>query len=508
MYLKYYNLRNERGLTWTETTELYNEENNKQVKVNTFRGRAIRAYKNSLKENSEELTSEELTDEELGKLTQEINYDSYQEFVKLREKEDLTWDETTEKFNKKYQTNLTKNQFVYRATKNKEQAIKEYEKHYDSGIIEVQQVVQLSREYKDHPEKMLDVLGYNPENWELVKLDTSIWEAHTKEQDTKQLHAVKFQIKPLTHRFTKEELVEIAEEIMQTKLKPLNLPDKVKTTDGNNLLVYCPAIELHLGKLAHHIDTGENYDHKIAAERFVEIMESLRDYIRLTGANNLLISIGGDFFNSDTFENTTTAGTPQHNDMRYQKLFLTGLKLYVEALLMLREKVDNIKINLVPGNHDRTTSFYLFVTLSQYFRNDNVIEFSSDFKAMQAHEFGNSGLFMHHGDVKGKNYESLVSTISDEFREIWGRVKHTELYLGHLHTEQKWQQLYDERPGTIVRRVGSPTGTDAYHYHNRYIGNRKAHQFFLHHFEKGMINSQYVVFSPQKEEDISLKHLR
>ena len=54
--------------------------------------------------------------------------------------------------------------------------------------------------------------------------------------------------------------------------------------------------------------------------------------------------------------------------------------------------------------------------------------------------------------------------------------------------------MIDEHSGLIIRRVGSPSGTDLWHYENRYIGSRKAHQFFLWHKIKGMINTQYVVW--------------
>ena len=73
---------------------------------------------------------------------------------------------------------------------------------------------------------------------------------------------------------------------------------------------------------------------------------------------------------------------------------------------------------------------------------------------------------------------------------MWGRTQHRELHLGHLHTEL----VVDENSGLIVRRIGSPSGTDAWHYENRYVGSRKAHQLFLWHKEVGMVNSHYKVF--------------
>ena len=53
--------------------------------------------------------------------------------------------------------------------------------------------------------------------------------------------------------------------------------------------------------------------------------------------------------------------TPQANDLRWQKMFLVGLELYKETILKLREQFNNIDINLVSGNHDEMSSFYLYI---------------------------------------------------------------------------------------------------------------------------------------------------
>ena len=191
-----------------------------------------------------------------------------------------------------------------------------------------------------------------------------------------------------------------------------------------------------------------------------------------------------------------------HNDTPFANVkiesktnFLLGLKMYTEAFYLLRENFDKIDVKLQPGNHDEATSFYLYVALAQAFQNDNIIKFSDEYKAVQVTEFGNSALFTAHGNFKGKNYKKLIQSIAFEFAEVWGRTQHRELHLGHLHTEL----VVDENSGLIVRRIGSPSGTDSWHYENRYVGSRKAHQLFLWHKEVGMINSHYIVFPPELE---------
>ena len=44
------------------------------------------------------------------------------------------------------------------------------------------------------------------------------------------------------------------------------------------------------------------------------------------------MTIGNDFFNTDTEKNTTTAGTEQHNDTRFQQMIISGVRAHIEAI--------------------------------------------------------------------------------------------------------------------------------------------------------------------------------
>lgn len=421
---------------------------------------------------------------------------------KVKEKK-LTWREATEIYNEKTNENITPNALRKRygvIAKNenrpsKENAERKSKTVYGDGTIEAEDIVNLSSEIKDNPNLVLKEMGYNPNEWDLVYMQFSNWGVHTKEQETKQLYAVKFKLRPRAKELSIDEAVEISKQVFGKEIKPLRL-NKSKAIKGNeDLMIECPAIELHLGKLAHHLETGENYDYKIARERFEAIIRELVAYKETTNADKLLLSIGNDFFNSDTPTNTTTLGTQMQNDIRWQKMWLVGLEMYLEAIHTLRDNFSEININLVSGNHDTMSSFYLYFALDQAFKNDNVVKFSPEYKKLQVYEFGKCGIFTHHGDFKGQNYKKLIQSVAYEYPEIWGRTEHRELHLGHLHTEL----VVDEQSGLIVRRIGSPSGTDAWHYENRFIGSRKVHQFFLWNKNYGMINSHYVIFDKKKD---------
>lgn len=421
------------------------------------------------------------------------------EEVKAQKK---TWKEASIEFNKETGIEITGNalrkrhsRLIKRKDNSKIQNGNEYETYFGNGEIEAQKIVNLPKEKKDNPDLVLKEMGYDPNEWEISYMTFSNWQQHTKEQTTKELYAVKFKLKPKLKEITTTDYLEIAKEVFSKEIKPIKLPKKEVKKLDDNLLIECPGIELHLGKLGWYGETGENYDYKIASERFNQIIREMIATQNITKASNLFMSIGNDFFNTDTITYTTTKGTPQQNDVRWKKMFLIGLELYKNALIELRNHFNKIDLNLVAGNHDEMSSFYLYIALQQFFQNDNVINFSDDLKLTQCYKFGKCAIFTNHGD---KNLKRLIKSIPAEFYEEWGKSIHRELHLGHLHKEV----VVDDESGLLTRRVGSPSGTDEWHYSERFIGATPRHQLFLWHKENGLLMSRYITFAKKKDEKV------
>ena len=253
-----------------------------------------------------------------------------------------------------------------------------------------------------------------------------------------------------------------------------------------SFLVEIPAIELHLGKRAHVTDVPENYDIKDAEHCFDKIIHSVINYckaVKTTG--NCLLVIGNDFFNAE-FNNQTTNGTPQQNDGRYKKLFIKGMELYTNAIERMIPVFDNIDVRLCQGNHAQSAEFYLYHSLSQYFRNAPNVHFSTNYRTTQAYVFGDVAIFFTHGD---ENEKRTIASIPAEFPEEWGKTKFRELHLGHLHKEGA---TITEMGGMITRRIPSPCAADDWHYNKRFIGNQRCHQFFVWHKTQGLVATNYV----------------
>ena len=411
----------------------------------------------------------------------------------------MTWQQVADTINKEYAQTLSAEAVRKRFNREpyKQEDIKptyqDYSTEYKDGTIEAQKIVAYNKEIFGDKKKLLTYLGYNPNEWEFVYVTTSVWNQHTKEQITKQLYAVKYKIRPLTNEANLDEAIQVAKEVFKEQIKPLQLQKhpKIETLDKNKLMEI-PAIELHLGKMAWRGDTGQDYDKEIATKRFYNILEEITHIQEQENCDTAFITIGNDFFNSDTVNATTTKGTPQQNDLRWKKMFLLGLKLYTEFLETLRSRFNKIDVRLCSGNHDKMSSFYLYLALQQYFRSDDKINFSDNYKDYQCYQFGKCAIFFGHGD---SNLKRITKSIPAEFYKEWGSSVFRELHLGHLHKEV----TVDDESGMITRRIGSPTGTDQWHYEERFIGATQKHQVFIWDKEKGLKSIEYINFENKKK---------
>ena len=419
-------------------------------------------------------------------------------------KGNMKWKEVADRLNKEFGENLSKDavrkRFYVRDRRNGGEELNteisgagEYETVYENGMVEAQKVVEYSKEVFGDKRKMLEYLGYNADEWEFVFLTTSMWNQHTKEQTTKQLYAVKFKIKPLIKTLTLDKALESAKEVFNGEIKPIKFKKEKKKKLNDELLIEIPAIELHLGKYAEELESGQNYGTEIAKSRFYEILRQILEMQEIVRADRCVVMIGNDFFNSDTVGNTTTKGTQQFNDIRWKSLFIVGLELYKDFFNTLRCKFNHVDVRLCQGNHDVMSSFYLYMALSAYYRLDAIVKFEENYREYQCYRFGDNAIFFGHGDG---NIKRIIQSIPAEFRKEWGEAKFSELHLGHYHKE--WS--VDDTNGMVVRRIGSPTGTDSWHYSERYVGSTQKHQLFVWHKSQGLKLIQYITFDGNEQE--------
>jgi hypothetical protein len=265
-------------------------------------------------------------------------------------------------------------------------------------------------------------------------------------------------------------------------------PLKQKSTD-NLLILGLP--DIHLGKLAWSEETGHgNWNTTIAKQVWEEAIDDLLD--RSAKADELWLPLGNDFFNVDDNKQQTTAGTHQDEDGRWQKTFRLGVELAKWTIARCLRKYPKVHVIMVYGNHDRGRSWVLGELLTQVaplLGNVTVDNQPLDRKYYQWH---NTGIGFAHGDrLKEKD---LAHLCSNEGRDIWGKTKRFELFLGHLH--HTW---FRHLGGVLVRTLDALCPPDDWHAKGGYVTSEKTASSFLYN-ATGMIDQKVHYPNPKNYE--------
>lgn len=264
---------------------------------------------------------------------------------------------------------------------------------------------------------------------------------------------------------------------------------KYPKLEENNLLEV-NIFDLHLGKLCWGKEVNNDYDMKIASRRFNQALHDLLH--RAKGQySRILFPIGNDFFNSDTHIGTTTEGTRQDEDSRWQKVFETGKKLLIEGIDYMRQFAP-VDIIVIPGNHDWTKSFFLGETLQAWYRNDKNVSVNNGKQARKYYLYGKVLLGFTHGDKEHNG--SLRMLMPNEAPKEWAKSKYREFHCGHWHRKLSYKDtvitkvpLSDEQLGITIRHMSSLAGTDAWHYSKGYVGPIKAAEAYLWNDKYGLV---------------------
>lgn len=259
--------------------------------------------------------------------------------------------------------------------------------------------------------------------------------------------------------------------------KPINYKEHL-LYEGERLLEIS-IFDPHLGKLAWAPESGENYDIKIAKSRFTEATAYFMDLAKSLQVTKILFVLGNDLFHTDGITNSTTAGTPQDWDVRWQKAFTEVRKLMIGCIDNLRT-VAPVDVVIVPGNHDRAQCYYLGEALECWYHNCNEVIVDNSPRLRKYYKFGTNLLGFTHGSEE--NQSDLPMIMATEEPMMFAESSHKEWHTGHLH-----KYLAEEKFGVTRRILPSIAGTDAWHKSKGYVGNIKSAQAYLYSANEGFL---------------------
>lgn len=252
----------------------------------------------------------------------------------------------------------------------------------------------------------------------------------------------------------------------------LSTPDEEKT-----YLLELSLPDPHFGKLAWREETDEDYDIKIAEQRFKTAIRKLLARVNLKTIKKILFPLGNDLLNIDNRQNTTVNGTPQDTDVRFMKIIKIVRRVLVEIITEL-SIIAPVDVVIVPGNHDSTSMFMMGEILDAFFHGNERVKIENAPKGRKYYKFGLNGIQLTHGNEE--KHDSLGLIFATEQPKLWADTKFRFCQLGHFHKNKKTQYVsVDEHQGFLVQIIPSLSGTDYWHKSKGYNSLKQAKAFLF-----------------------------
>lgn len=247
-------------------------------------------------------------------------------------------------------------------------------------------------------------------------------------------------------------------------------PEPKNVNEGKTLVEIC-LFDHHFGQLSWKPEVGDNYDIKIAKKIALDAVDDLISQIGYRHVDKFLLPIGNDFFNVNSQNNTTLAGTPQAEDCRWQKTFTEGLRLIIEIVNRL-SGIAPVDLMVVVGNHDTERSFYMGEALWCFYASNENVNVENSPKVRKYYRWGKVALGFTHGKERDRNKLPLL--MATEEPKMFSETKYREFHIGHLHFRRNYGYEIDEENSVTIRVMPSLVATDDYHFAQGYSHLRRS----------------------------------
>jgi hypothetical protein len=225
--------------------------------------------------------------------------------------------------------------------------------------------------------------------------------------------------------------------------------------------------DTHFGMHSWGLETGQDYDLKIAAQHYRGAGEALYDKLKgYSGVDRVMMPIGNDLLHVDTLNQTTTRGTLQHTDSRPLKAFQVSLESVIWSidLFMSLAPVDVV---IVPGNHATLIEQIAGEYLKAWYRNNNRVTVDNSPSLRKYYTWRTGIIGLTHSDKEKK--QKLPNIMNAEARPDLSKILWQEWHTGHTHTS-----TLDEINGVAIRTISPLVPSDSWHHSQGYVGNRRA----------------------------------
>lgn len=342
---------------------------------------------------------------------------------------------------------------------------------------------------------LIRVCNIDTKKYDVVDYEVKAYNAWIKNKDneieTKQLYSVKAHLKvKKVDTDVKLQKDLILEEIKKHSPKTLHFysVDHKNTRRDHALEINIP--DLHIGKLAWGKEAGEDYDIKIAVERYKKAVDELVSRVNTDTLGKIILPVGNDLINVDNASNTTTAGTAVSCDSRFGKMFQTAKTLLIETIDKLC-RIAPVDVVIIPGNHDSISTFTLGEVLDAWYHNTNNVTVINTHTPRKYYQYGQNLIMYTHGHREKLNDLGIIC--ATEQPGLWAATKYRRVHVGHFHHSKQVKFVdVQEFPGFTVKILNSLSSNDAWHAEKGYLSLKGA-EAFLYHIDKGLVANYYYI---------------
>jgi hypothetical protein len=196
-------------------------------------------------------------------------------------------------------------------------------------------------------------------------------------------------------------------------------------------LLNCYVItDYHMGMLAWHEETGEDWDLSISEALIVKWFE--RAIMQAPDSETAVFAQLSDFLHFDGMDAVTPASKHLLDvDTRFAKVVRSAIRVLRTVIDMLLQKHKQLHIIMADANHDPVSQIWLREWFAALYENEPRVTVDRSPSPYNAYEFGKVALFFHHGHKR--KVTNVTEVFAGQFREMFGRTKHAYAHTGHLH---------------------------------------------------------------------------
>ena len=242
-------------------------------------------------------------------------------------------------------------------------------------------------------------------------------------------------------------------------------------TDSDLLATYVMG-DPHIGMLAHHNESGEDFDLKIATKDLQKATNALVE--RSPQTDTAIILNLGDFFHSDNDQNRTAkGGNALDVDGRWHKVLKVGIDLMCEIVTSSLRKHKHVIVKSIIGNHDSHSSLFIGLALERMYHDEPRVTVDIEPSKFWYFKFGKVLIGSTHGDMAKP--EKLPMIMAADKPKEWGAAKYRYWYTGHIHSRN-----VIESAGCTWESFRTLAAKDAWHSGMGYRSNREMNCILLH----------------------------